>query len=257
MTNSVQTISNNSVQITSNNSIPTQSNNSIHAKSSQSVHTTAQHCRQNTHDCQTSQTKANNTQSCQTSNTAAVNVPLMHTETQQPVSVQSRTSNLWQETGLCNGATGIVQEIIYKYNQHPPSLPISVLVEFDKYSGPPFIENHPTWVPIPPVTFEWSDTRRHSRRQLPLRLSYAMTIHKSQGQTLNKAVIDIGAKERTAGLTFIALSRLRQLNHAIIQPMTYERLNSISKSKQTISRIKEEDHLKKLFEKTVHYHKNN
>jgi ATP-dependent DNA helicase PIF1 len=167
------------------------------------------------------------------------------------------TSNLWQETGLCNGATGIVQEIIYKYNQHPPSLPISVLVEFDKYSGPPFIENHPTWVPIPPVTFEWSDTRRHSRRQLPLRLSYAMTIHKSQGQTLNKAVIDIGAKERTAGLTFIALSRLRQLNHAIIQPMTYERLNSISKSKQTISRIKEEDHLKKLFEKTVHYHKNN
>jgi ATP-dependent DNA helicase PIF1 len=66
------------------------------------------------------------------------------------------TSNLWQQTGLCNGATGTVQEIFYANNHNPPSLPVSVLIDFGKYKGPPFLQDHPTWVPIPPVTFEWT-----------------------------------------------------------------------------------------------------
>ena len=161
------------------------------------------------------------------------------------------TSNLWQQAGLCNGATGVVKEILYATNQSPPSLPISVLVEFEKYAGPAFIADHPKWVPIPPITFEWTTTRKHSRRQLPLRLCYAMTIHKSQGQTLHRAIIDIGEKERTAGLTFVALSRLKRLDNAIIQPMTYERLVSISKSKQMATRIKEEQYLQHLHDATL------
>ena len=127
----------------------------------------------------------------------------------------------------------------YTKNENPPLLPVSVLVEFIKYNGPPFIPEHPTWVPIPPVTFEWTTTRRHSRRQLPLRLSYAMTIHKSQSQTLDKAVIDIGDKERTAGL--VALSRLRKLTDIFIKPMTFQRLESISSSKQIKNRLNEEE----------------
>ena len=162
------------------------------------------------------------------------------------------TSNLWQQTGLCNGAIGTVQEILYANNHNPPSLPVSVLVDFGKYKGPPFLQDHPTWVPIPPVTFEWTSTytRRHSRQQLPLRLAYAMTIHKSQGQTLEKAVIDIGNKECTTGLTFVALSRLKELKHAIIQPMSYQCLYSISRNKQLMVRIKEEQTLEELSDRT-------
>ena len=43
-------------------------------------------------------------------------------------------------------------------------------------------------------------------------LSYNITIHKSQGQTLSKAVIDIGDKEMTAGCTFVAVSSLTDFN---------------------------------------------
>ena len=156
------------------------------------------------------------------------------------------TSNLWQQAGLCNGAIGIVKDILFAQSQKPPSLPISVLVEFPKYTGPPFIAEHPKYVPIPPITFEWTTNKRHSRKQIPLRLCYAMTIHKSQGQTLEKAVIDLGDKERTSGLTFVALSRLKDLNHCLIKPMTYDRLQSISNSKQLKTRIKEEEHLQTI-----------
>ena len=77
-----------------------------------------------------------------------------------------------------------------------------------------------------------------------------MTFHKSQGQKLDKAVIDIGEKERTAGLTFVALSRLQKLTDIIIKPMTFQRLESISSSKQIKNRLNEEGRPHKLSDRT-------
>ena len=72
-------------------------------------------------------------------------------------------------------------------------LGVTVLLHFDTYGGPTFIPSLSNVVPIPPITFEWTvETRKLSRQQLPLLLRYAITIHKCQGQTLEKAVIDIG-----------------------------------------------------------------
>lgn len=48
--------------------------------------------------------------------------------------------------------------------------------------------------------------------QLPLRLAWAVTIHKSQGQTYDRAIIDLGARAFSAGQVYVALSRLTSLD---------------------------------------------
>ena len=77
--------------------------------------------------------------------------------------------------------------------------------------------------------FEWdTGVQKLSRQQLPLQLRYAITIHKCQGQTLHKAVIDIGKSELAAGCTFVAISRFPRLECGLIQPMSFDRQKAIS-----------------------------
>jgi ATP-dependent DNA helicase PIF1 len=110
------------------------------------------------------------------------------------------TMNLWSSVGLCNGATGTVVDIVYHNNHQPPNLPIAVIVEFENCRGPVFNENQPLCIPIIPITVtSQTGIGFHERQQLPLRLAWALTIHKSQGLTLPKARIDIGKSERTGG----------------------------------------------------------
>ena len=157
------------------------------------------------------------------------------------------TCNLWQEVGLCNGASGVVHDLIFHPERPPPCLPIAALVDFQHYTGPPFLHTHPQIVPIPPHLFEWeTEGQRLSRQQLPLRLSYAMTIHKSQGQTLSTAVIDLAKAERAAGCSFVALSRVRSLDNVVLQPLSFQRLQAIAKSKQLQQRLREEERLQQL-----------
>ncbi len=177
------------------------------------------------------------------------------------------TMNLWSSIGLCNGATGTVVDIIYQNNHQPPDLPIAVIVEFENYRGPVFTENQPLCVPICPITVTsqteiestivcsnmsnyCTEIGFHERQQLPLRLAWALTIHKSQGLTLPKAWIDIGKSERTAGVSYVAISRVKTLASCVIKPMTYERLTSLKSSANLQYRLEEENRLDRLAQTT-------
>ncbi len=157
------------------------------------------------------------------------------------------TMNLWASIGLCNGATETVVDIIYQNNHQPPDLPIAVIVEFENYRGPVFNENQPLCIPICPITVaSQTEIGIHERQQLPLRLAWALTIHKSQGLTLPKAWIDIGKSERTAGVSYVAISRVKTLASCVIEPMTYERLTSLKSSANLQYRPEEENRLDQL-----------
>ena len=153
--------------------------------------------------------------------------------------------------GLLNSATGTVVDIIYQNNHQPPDLPIAVIVEFENYRGPVFNENQPLCIPIIPITVtSQTGIGFHERQQLPLRLAWALTIHKSQGLTLPKAWIDIGKSERTAGVSYVAISRVKSLASCVIEPMTYERLTSLKSSANLQYRLEEENRLDQLAQAT-------
>jgi ATP-dependent DNA helicase PIF1 len=57
--------------------------------------------------------------------------------------------------------------------------------------------------------------------QFPLRLAWAVTIHKAQGKTLDAAVIDLGPRAFAPGQTYVAFSRLTSLEGLYLKrPLT-------------------------------------
>ena len=157
------------------------------------------------------------------------------------------TMNLWTDVGFCNGATGTVVDFIYANSQQPPDLPFAVIVKFNYYKGPSISNNIPGCVPRCPITASSTVLNSvHERQQLPLKLAWAITIHKSQGLTLSKAWIDIRTTERTAGISYVAISSVRALSSCILEPMTFERLTSLKKYVNLKFRLQEEKRLDEL-----------
>lgn len=90
---------------------------------------------------------------------------------------------------------------------------LGTVVDFDHATNYPIVKFlNGKEVTMQPDTWELrdGDKKRASITQIPLRLAWAITIHKSQGMTLDSALIDL-RKAFVAGMGYVALSRVRSL----------------------------------------------
>ena len=74
--------------------------------------------------------------------------------------------------------------------------------------------------------------------QIPLILAWAITIHKSQGSTLNMAEIDIGNGIFECGQSYVALSRVRDLDGLYLSAFNPQKIRVHSKVKLYYEQLK-------------------
>jgi ATP-dependent DNA helicase PIF1 len=108
-------------------------------------------------------------------------------------------TNTHAEHGLVNGSRGIIERFCEGADPFP-------LVKFK--NGECLI--------IQPATWASEEIEGFNREQIPLRLAYAVTIHKAQGATLDCALIDIGDNTFEYGQAYVALSRVKSLDSLYI-----------------------------------------
>ena len=91
---------------------------------------------------------------------------------------------------------------------------IGEVIDFERVTDYPIVQfRNGKIITMVPETWEMRDgeKKRASIMQIPLRLAYAITVHKSQGMTLDAARIDL-RKAFSEGMGYVALSRVRSLD---------------------------------------------
>ena len=89
-------------------------------------------------------------------------------------------------------------------------------------------------MPIAPETgpFDACTGKTGSRIQLLLILGWAISIHKSQGLTLKKAILGIRDRESHHGIMYIGCSRIKSYKGLTFdKSFAWERMEKINKSK--------------------------
>lgn len=105
----------------------------------------------------------------------------------------------------------------------------------------------PTWTPIKLITTQFAVGRTRSvqvvRKQFPLRPAAAKTIHRSQGDTESRIVVNLETRREIPHIHYVGLSRVTTINGLFITDL-YEDKIAVSNDVQTeMQRLRTEGQL--------------
>lgn len=117
---------------------------------------------------------------------------------------------------------------------------IGTVVDFEPVTDYPIVKYlSGRIVTMQPDTWELrdGDKKRASISQIPLRLAWAITVHKSQGMTLDAAMIDL-RKAFVPGMGYVALSRVRDMDHLYLSGINHMALTMSDEAQEIDERLR-------------------
>lgn len=156
--------------------------------------------------------------------------------------------------GAVNGTFGRVRSVRYRTDSTGSRIATSCVIEASTYSGRtlPHLRDHeiavlPDTVDIKFIHPSSKKTMTIKRSQLPVLPAFAMTVHKAQGLTLDKAIVDLDGCHGTEA-AYVMLSRVRRLEDLLIlRPFDKKRIQS----RPSEDRRREFNRLRKIHQATM------
>ena len=136
--------------------------------------------------------------------------------------VVSLVRNLSVKKGLTNGTRMVVEE----FRSFSIQCRIITSIGDNSHASPDRV----VVIPRIPFVIDADQTQTgvsFTRKQFPIRLSFAMTINKSQGQTLNKVGLYLEHPVFSHGQLYVGASRVRDRNNLRICSQTNETINVV------------------------------
>lgn len=165
------------------------------------------------------------------------------------------TSNVNVQDGITNGASCVIKQFEYRVEGSTRCSIIWVQFDDEKIgreirtefkrlykSG---IEKN--WTPILEITrlfkIQYYGTYQIKRRQFPLRLGAAKTIHKAQGSTLKAAVVHFGTRKNDH-MHYVGLSRVTHIENLHIIQLNENKIKLSSCVLEEMTRLREQAKIK-------------
>ena len=133
--------------------------------------------------------------------------------------------------GLVDGSFGYVTAFNTSKRTNGAMEFCSVQVKFDNLDKPINLIRDSS-------TFEVLKGIFYTRKQFPLMLAFAITIHKSQGLSLKSAIVDAGANTFGSGMMYVALSRVTSLRGLHLIDFDCSKLKSDNKAIAEYNRLR-------------------
>ena len=156
---------------------------------------------------------------------------------------------------MTNGAGNIIKKIQLHHKNKPSGV---IWVQFDHADVGEktrhdnrhlYVHNiNQAWTPIKPITVQFAVGRTQTtqvvRKQFPLRPAAAETIHRSQGDSETKIVVNFNTKRTIPHIHYVGLSRVTTIEGLHITDLCESKIAVNSQVKAEMQHLRTERHLK-------------